>query len=91
MQEMCHLSPFKPDSMCVSKYGGYIQIVISLLCDSCCRSSEETIGQQGAESDHLGIAPDAHVPLPTHHPEARKERHKSDNGEMNNIKPSIVI
>lgn len=66
-------------------------IVFIVLHDACCRSPEETIWQQGAESDHLdlGGAPDAHVPLPTDYPKARTEGHKSDNGERTNSKPSL--
>lgn len=55
----------------------------SVLPDSTCRSPEETIRQQREESNHLDLcrAPDAHVPLPSHHPQTRKEGHKFDNGK----------
>ena len=71
--------------------GVYTQRVSTVVLASCYRSPAETIRQQGAQSHHLdlGRAPDAHVPLPRHQPEATEERNKFDHGEMSNINLSL--
>lgn len=62
-----------------------MQVESSVNDDPCFRSSEEKIRQQRAESHHLSVAPDAHVPFPPHHTQARKEKHQSVNGETTNL------
>ncbi len=64
----------------------YTQIIFSVFHDSACRSSEETIGQHRAESDHLDLSAAADAPVPlTASPKARQEGHKSDNGETTSV------